>query len=184
MCLTWRGFADHMETRVSENISVQVLNGTPQWALLSLNMWPTHIACLFPIRCYMDNFNLCNFCSLRHWKNLSWWTPVVLGWFWYSLKLFAPDCKSVLFNLSWRTLTLASWNIWNKVSLKKELVVEKGAKMGAIPVSRQSVLPINIFCNVRLLLDRAPLLPVTFWNLHELTWKINSFEHEWSKFLV
>lgn len=70
---------------VSKNISVQVLNGTPQWALLSSSMWPTHIACLFPIRFRKDDFNLCNFCSLRHWKNLSWGTTAVLGWFWNSL---------------------------------------------------------------------------------------------------
>lgn len=38
MHFTWGEFADHMETRVSENISVQVLNGTPQRALLGLNM--------------------------------------------------------------------------------------------------------------------------------------------------
>lgn len=30
MHFAWKVFADHMETRVSENIPVQVSNGTPQ----------------------------------------------------------------------------------------------------------------------------------------------------------
>lgn len=146
MHFTWREFADHMETRVSENISVQVLNGTPQRALLGLNMWPTHIACLFPIRFYTDNFNLCNFCSLRHWKNLSWWTPVVLGSFCCTpfeticIRLQTSPFKLIMQDTYSGKLKYLEYG---EIPLKKELVMKKGAKMNAISIGNQT----KIFTN-------------------------------------